>query len=370
MGYSDTCPQSAVSDKAVLGVVQESSIEGRFSMDQPKYRLWLKLRIWKLLHSEVTSLKATVAGRLVMIESEDREQPLSEASWLVIGCRGFETEDLARDFGERLRRAVHLAGLCTGVGVDAGDPGENRTMSRFNPEAILPHFRPTNPDVRLGPDVHGIVILPDDENTLFCRGRVDVQARSNPDSFIQALEEALPDSDAPLSGSPPIRRAIRLLNLAWMSEDPIAKAVLAISTVEGLAVDKSWTGEQEELIEAAASWVQEARGDCDGVSEVVEAIRLVRNESIRQRIRKLLTANDLSSQWQAWDDLYKKRSNLVHGRSTQGDEAQGDHLERTGLHEFGQEAATLCTRIVLSIAGREGVIVPDDARRRFGIEVT
>lgn len=337
-------------------------------MEQSKYRLWLKFRIGKLLSSEKTSLMAMVAGRPVTIESEDQGQPLSKASWIVMGARGFETEVLAWQFAERLRRAVHMAGLCARVGVDAGDPGENRTMSRLNPEAILPRLRSSYPDIRLGPDVHGIVILPDDDNTLFGKFRVDLQVRSNPDAFIQALEDALPDSDAPLSGSPSIRRAIRLLNLAWMNEDPIAKAVLAISTVEGLAIDRPWTDEQAVLIELVASWVREIHGDDDGASEVVEAIRSVRRESVRQRIRKLLDTNDLSSQWQAWEALYAKRSKLVHGRSTAEGEARGDHLEQTELHNFGSEAVTLCTRIILSVAGRDGVIVPDCAKMRLGIE--
>ena len=70
----------------------------------------------------------------------------------------FETEDQARVFGEELRRATHLAGLCNRLGVDARDPGEDRTVSWLNPEV----FGRMNPEKRLAPDVHGIVVLPDD----------------------------------------------------------------------------------------------------------------------------------------------------------------------------------------------------------------
>ena len=88
-----------------------------------RYRLRLKLRVGKALATEETVLTASVAGREVTIESERQSQPLSKASWLLIECRGFEAEDDARDFGEKLRRAVHLAGLCARVGVNAGRPG-------------------------------------------------------------------------------------------------------------------------------------------------------------------------------------------------------------------------------------------------------
>ena len=97
------------------------------------YRLWLKLRVGKALATEETALTASIAGRELVIESEGKSQPLSEAPWLLIGCRGFEAEDDARDFGEKLRRAAHMAGLCARVGVDAGDPGEDRTVSWINP---------------------------------------------------------------------------------------------------------------------------------------------------------------------------------------------------------------------------------------------
>ncbi len=337
-------------------------------VEQCGYRLWLKFRIGKPLHSEEPLLTASIAGRSVMIESEGGRQPLSKASWLVMGCRGFETEDLARRFGEALRRAVHLAGLCARVGVDAGDPGEDRSLSWLNPEAIPAEIRRRYPERRVGPDVHGIVILPDDENTLFLKLRAEAVARSNAEYFVEALEQALPDGDVRPQGSPSIRRAIRLLNLAEMNEDPIAKAVLAIATVEGLSVDPPWTDDQAKLIEDAADWLEVAHADEESAGQVIEAIRRVRKESIRQRIRKLLAVNDLSGLWRAWDRLYARRSNLLHDRSTAGGEARGTHLEQSELHNFGHEATTLAAQIVLSIAKRNGMLVPGRAKVHFGVE--
>ena len=144
-------------------------------VEKTKYRLWLKLRIGKSLDTEDDALTVSIAGRTVTIESEKRGEPLSKTSWLVMSCRGFETEAQARKFGEELRRATHLAGLCNRLGVDAGDPGEDRTMSWLNPEIV----RNVNPDIRLAPDVHGIVILPDDGNNVFARWRMNAQVRAN-----------------------------------------------------------------------------------------------------------------------------------------------------------------------------------------------
>ena len=333
-----------------------------------KYRLWLKLRLGNPLATEESALTASVAGRTVTIESNRQAEPLSKASWLVMGCRGFETEDDAREFGEKLRRAVHLAGLCTRVGVDAGDPGEDRTVSWVNPE-ILRSGGGLDPDTRIGPDVHGIVILPDDGKTLFVRlGQARGQVLSNAGDFIRALEEALPESDVAGSDFPSIRRAIRVLNLAGMNTDPISKVVLAVSTIEGLATDPPWTDEQQRLIKSSAAWLEQAHGCGEETRQVIDAILQVRVESIRQRIRKLLAANELSGVWQDWETLYSKRSRLFHGRTKEGSEHLGDYLEKSELHGLGQEAINLCSRIVLLMAKREGISVPDRAKAHFGVK--
>ena len=297
-------------------------------MEKTKYRLWLKLRIGKSLDTEDDALTVSIAGRTVTIESENRGEPLSKASWLVMSCRGFETEAQAREFGEELRRATHLAGLCNRLGVDAGDPGEDRTMFWLNPEIV----RNVNPDIRLAPDVHGIVILPDDGNNVFARWPMTAQVRANTGHFARSLEECLPGNDPLQSGSPSIRRAIRVLSLAEINEDPIAKLVLAVSTIEGLAKDPPWKG------------------------------------SIRQRIRKLLKANDLSCVWKDWDRLYERRSGFFHDRSEAGSEHLGNHLEQSSLHALGQDAIKLCARIVLTMAQREGVAVPGRAKVHFGVD--
>ena len=241
-----------------------------------KYRLWLKLRAGKALATEESALTASVADRTVVIESNSQSEPLSKASWLVMGCRGFETEDDAREFGEKLRRAAHLAGLCARVGVDAGDPGEDRTVSWVSPEILRRGGSGLDPDTRIGPDVHGIVILPDDGKTLFVRlGQARGQVLSNAGEFVRALEDALLNSDVSGGDSPSIRRAIRVLNLAEMNTDPIAKVVLSISTIEGLATDPPWTGQQQQLIDSSVAWLERTHADGKDIRQVIEAITYV-----------------------------------------------------------------------------------------------
>ena len=160
-----------------------------------------------------------------------------------------------------------------------------------------------------------------------------------------------------------------MLSLAEINEDPIGKLVLAVSTIEGLATGHpSWTDGQRKLIECAAASLEPAHGDEEEAVQVREAIRRVRNESIRQRIRKLLEANDLSNVWRDWDSLYGRRSDLFHGRSAAGSEHRGSHLEESALLALGEEAIKLCARIVLSLAQREGIAVPGHAKVHFGVD--
>lgn len=331
------------------------------------YRLWLKLRVGTALATEETALTASVAGREVTIES-GQSKPLAEASWLSIKCRGFETEEDARAFGEKLRRAVHMAGLCARVGVDAGDPGEDRAVSQIN-EDFLRRRGVLDPETRIVADIHGILVLPDDgKKLLFGRGRAELTVRSHADGFVRALEEAFPASDGSGGNCPSIRRAVRVLSLAEISTDPIAKVVLAISTIEGLATGPSWTDEQKKLIESTAAWVARTHGDGEETRQIVEAIGRIRSSSIGQEVRKLLAANDLSDLWQDWRDLYSKRSRLYHGRSSGDGEGRADHLAESELRALGQEATKLCGRIVLSMAIREGIPVPSQANVHFGVE--
>ena len=331
------------------------------------FRLRLKLRVGRALGTEEQALTASIAGREVTIRSDKNSQPLSEASWLLIESRGFEAEEEARDFGEELRRAVHLAGLCARVGVDAGDPGENRTVSQVHPE-FLRTSGILDPDTRIGPDIHGLVVLPDDGKTIFLRFRWEPTVRSNAADFVQALEEAFSERDVSTADKPAIRRAVRVLNLAEMNTDPIAQVVLAVSTIEGMAADPAWTESQKEMIKGAAEWVERAYGEEEATEQVVQAIRRIRQSSIRQRIRIMLEEYALLDLWKDWEDLYSKRSRLFHGGDGGSGEHRGDHLLESELHTLGQEAMKLCARIVLSMAKREGLAIPGTAGLHFGVE--
>ena len=304
--------------------------------DATRYGLWLTFRVGKRLQASEAVLTASMLGKKVTIKSEREGQPLSESFWLVASCTGFDSETEAKAFGEELRRAMHLAGLGARVGVDAGDPGEDRTRSWINPDILEP-VGDTHPDLRLAPDVHGLVVLPDDGNNLFARVRASGEVRANTANFVEALQQALSSpAGSGDEGARPIRRAIRMLNLAEASDDSIAKLARAVAAVEGLADRQSRSAVQ-------------------------------RGESVRQRVKEMMSTHGLDDNWEDWDELYGKRSRLFHDDAVDPGEALGSYLDETELHKLGERAVKLCSRIVLSIARRQGRPVSDHASLHFGV---
>ena len=207
------------------------------------FRLRLQVRLGTLGTDEVC-LTTRLAGREVTLKSREDGQPISKAKWIILEARGFATEPEARGFGERLRANVQLAAICSGLGADAG---EEQALSWFNEDL----FRSNGwlaPHQRFGPDVHGLSVLPDDDDTVFLYSEVQVTKTSNSDLFLDAMRE--------LAGQPSITESaftlpVRFLSLAHINQS-FASIVLAFSAVEMVAQDESWSDNQRVLIKKLA----------------------------------------------------------------------------------------------------------------------
>ena len=132
----------------------------------PGYRVRLKARIGKGLSTDDNTRTANFHGRPLTVRAADEDQPLNEAKWLVFSAGGFATADEAHDYGERLRRAVRLAGISTIVGVDARTAGDDRTTSHLSPagENWMRSLGLPRPEHRTASDVHGLSVRSDDDN--------------------------------------------------------------------------------------------------------------------------------------------------------------------------------------------------------------
>lgn len=308
------------------------------------YRIRLRVRLAKALNSPETAKTFLFDGREVSIRSQKPDQPLSESKWVIFGSGGFETEELAREAGERLKDAVLIAGLACRLGIDVG----NDTPSAWVQEEFARANGFLNADERLVQNIHGLTIVIDDDKnrTLVVEGAGRVLA--SPDKLSEALVELGAEPHENLRGA---NAGVRLLNSALISAEPLSKLVLSLSAVEELGQDETWTNVQVTLLESLSSQAQ-VWEHCSKAerNEVAEALRRgMHRISLRQGVLRVLRRLDLIHLRQEWDRIYGLRSGIFHGT---------ERLSEPEMAQVAEDAFLLCGRIVLTIARMEGVTPP------------
>ena len=187
-----------------------------------------------------------LAGREVTIASQVKGQPLSDTLWIVLGARGFSTEEEANDFGTQLRAITELAGLCSRLGIDVGQDKATGWMR----EEFARSLGLIGPHERLQPNVHGLTIMPDDDLNRIPIVQAEGTVRADPSSLEGALAEIAAGPRIQPSSS---AEGVRLLNLALINPQPLGQLVLAISAVEALGQNEAWTETQ------TACWLNSLR---------------------------------------------------------------------------------------------------------------
>ena len=160
-------------------------------------------------------------------------------------ARGFSSQAEASEFGERLRLLVLVAGLCAHLGLD---PGRDETLGQFTKAGL--RVMGFDPDLRAAPEIHGISVLPDDGKSIFFHASASASVISDPAQLLGAVEELSEAAECDPSEYPEsLLLALRLLNLAMISDDSRAKIVLAISAIEGLIQYENWSTKQRQRMD-------------------------------------------------------------------------------------------------------------------------
>ena len=301
--------------------------------------LYLPVRIGALFGDDVR-LTTCLNGREVTITS-DGAQPISKAEWLIFEACGFPTKQEARAFGERLRANVDIAAFCSGLGVDTGpDEGSGSIKGEDRQSEGRPKPHPQH-----GP-VPGLSIRPDDDKPAPGGIWGAVTTASDPEIFLEAMREL---ADQPSIAEHAIA-PVRLLNLALITFQPLARIVLAISAVESRVKDGKWRPEQRALINKLATEIADP--------EVKEAVKRMHRISIRQGIKRVLEDNSIDHLLKEWDHLYDRRSRLFHGA--------GQPWKDGEIAKLTSDAIRLCRKIIFATIKRDGGIpLPSVARVNF-----
>ena len=281
------------------------------------FDLGLQVKIGRYLTTDETVLTTSFAGKSVTIKSRD-EGELSKTEWVIFEAREFATEAEALDFGERLRTNVQLAGLCSRLGTDTK---QELTLREYDPSALV--------SVTAG---HPYV-------------RANLAPVFRPEHFLSAMktfsqQQPLEDQTLLLS--------VRLLNLAFINPEWLARVVLALAAVEAMAQDEKWSDEQRACLRTIAAEISDP--------EVKEAVERLHKIGVRQGIKRVLQAHKLEHLQKEWDRRYNLRSALFHGGKQLSEE------ERVEL----QDTVQLCARIVLGVLKHRGFTLPHVATMHFG----
>ena len=185
--------------------------------------------------------------------------------------------------------------------------------------------------------MHGLTVLEDAPNVRVFTSSIGAQASHDPARFVRAIKEA---SAGPVSDE--VTRAIEVPNLAYIHDSPIAKVVLAISSIEALAADhEGWSQQQLDTIDQIRSWLCTHR--TEGVDEVVAAIEKLRPRSLRQQAKRLLDEHGLTSLWPAWDGVYGRRV----GYGTRQRRGENLRQDRARNREAARSDAPVRSRVAL-----------------------
>jgi hypothetical protein len=316
-----------------------------------RFRVRLRVRIGKALTTDELSLSTTVRGREVSIKSQRKDQPLSEATWIVLGARDFTTEFEGHEFGTQLRSIFKLAALCTRLGTDAG---QDKASTHVN-EEFARSLGLVQPHERIMPNIHGLVVIPDDENTRFPLIEATGKITSSPTLLLETISE--------IGRSAPFKLAtaslgVDLLNQALITPQPLAQTVLAFAAVEALGQNEKWSAAQLARIEQLATEVEQKASETDNEAlEVANALRRsLHRVGLRQGVKRILADLGLGFLMKRWDELYELRSGLFHGTAK---------LTEPEIAKLANDSVSLCGVIILRVAEREGLTLPRIASTNF-----
>lgn len=321
----------------------------------PTFRVRLRVRIGKPLTTDADHLSVEVDGREVTVRCQDKTKPLKGETWLAFGARGFQTPEAAQAFGERLRDILEIACLSARLGTDVGQGHATSAMNEDWARSI----GLLQPNERLAPNIHGILVIPDDETTKIPLLNMKGTVSADPQQLLAAVGELGSAPPAPFASA---ATGLRIMNLALMSPEPLTQLVLAFSAVEEMGQSESWTSAQTSLLGRVADEVDARFGqDSLTAAERAEVSIAIRRGShrigLRQGVVRVLRHHGLGSLVAEWDRLYELRSGVIHGTS---------RLSEHEVAELAVSAITLCGKVILTVIQRQGTAAPQVASLHFG----
>jgi hypothetical protein len=293
------------------------------------FRMRLRFRVVKSFYSKKLEESIVVDGRMLILKSCTKDEPLDQAKWVIAGANSFRSEPEARKFGKLLKRAIQFAALESRNGVDCG---QDMPTSGWGASVKAAYFEQSGMNIR--DDIHGIDVFRNDGTYGYMTFSATGQVFVSVDPFLKNLAQFYPWMG---KVNQKVERLLIMMNGVLMNREPVAQIVLALSTIEGLGQDQELSDGQKQLLVHLASIAAASTSVApDEAAEIEDAVLKIHKLSLRQGVLRLLrhAGLDLKSEW---DGIYKERSTLVHGLAPQPGVDYGDLAHRT---------ISLCVRIL------------------------
>jgi hypothetical protein len=294
------------------------------------WRMRLRVRIISKLNTDALEYKSSFRGRRVLIRSRNKGEPLNQAEWIVFLARRFRTAEQAAEFGIGLQAAISTMAAIRSFPVDVGY--DNAATSVFG-EVVKQAM--AKEGWWLTDDVHGVDVIPDTQTAMIAAFGASVTTTTNPEYFVAPIEGfgyklAKVDDRT--------REASSLVNAAFMAPHPVAMLTLGVAAIEMLSTSERWNVAQREWIKGLLPMLAQCADLSDGEkSELRHAVEGLHHFGALSRTRRLLRDLSLVEILPRWEDLYKKRSRLLHGSKI---------IPAQELQALGGEARTLSQTIL------------------------
>ncbi len=314
------------------------------------WRARLRFRVLNKLNVDATEQHLKVSGREVVLKPAKPDVKIVESEWLILSAGGFKTETEARGFGTALRTALELSAVACRVGVDSGQDLATSGLGRAVKDQIL---QSTGIDVRS--NIHGLDVFPDHPSTRFLDFTAAASVLVDAVPILSGLSTFF-DTDTDLSE--PVSDVVLLLHYALMRPEPVAQIVFAVSAVESLGQDETWTQAQRSLLSELAEAAERSTiGTTAERQEVADAIRKsLHRLTLRQGVFRLLARLELDHLKRPWDELYAERSTLVHGLAPRAE---------ANYHDLARRTVSLCGRILLNAVATEVPMIDREATKYY-----
>lgn len=212
--------------------------------DTVPWRVRLRFRLQKKIRIDANEHRLQIAGREVVLTPPTPDLKIMDSPWLIMKARGFASEDEARDYGRRLKTALEVSSVAARLGVDTGRNLPTSALGKIVKDALAEQ------GARVRDNIHGLDVFPDHPDTRIFNMSATGIVHAAPDPFLSDLDEIVRTAVAP---SPRITDVIVLLNYALMRPEPVAQIVFAVSAVESLGQDESWSKDQNSFCASSPS---------------------------------------------------------------------------------------------------------------------